>query len=302
MRPDDARWTISGSEDLPISGATMSPPGEPRAVALMVHGWTGHMDRNVTPAFAAGLAERGVIAHRFTLSHAGVEPGGDEIVRADAFMRDRVGFCVEDIRLVACAVAVGELSGGGLPLILAGHSRGGATVYRCAAEAGGAAADACALGAGSPWPEPPAGVISLAATSAFTRFSDEMRRELASEGYIEKPCARSPSGVVRMGPSWYAHYLEHPGRDLFAETIADVRCPALVVHGDADDTVPIEHADRLCGMLARNRHVAHERADIPGADHNFGSPGLWADQKEPSRELGLALAAADGFLSRLVGV
>jgi dienelactone hydrolase len=63
-------WDVSGAEDLPIHGNTHTPVGaSPRAVAIVVHGWTGNKDRNINPAIARFLAdEANIIAHRITPS------------------------------------------------------------------------------------------------------------------------------------------------------------------------------------------------------------------------------------------
>ena len=160
-------WTIDGSEGLPIHGESHLPPeGEPvRACAVLVHGWTGSKDRNFLPPLAEELARGGVVAHRFTLSHAGVEKDADRITRLEEFERDSNAFCVADVRAVVERIASGELAGAGAPMVLVGHSRGGATVYRCAAASLGAEVDGDVH---SPWPIAPAGVISLSATATFT--------------------------------------------------------------------------------------------------------------------------------------
>ena len=74
--PCMVHWTLPGSGSFPIVGTTHTPSpiqGGPHALAVVVHGFTGTKDRNIVPAVAAGLAERGVLVHRFTMSHAGVE-------------------------------------------------------------------------------------------------------------------------------------------------------------------------------------------------------------------------------------
>ncbi|MEO1129248.1 MAG: alpha/beta fold hydrolase [Planctomycetota bacterium] len=271
----DSSWTLQGSEGLPIHGNTHLPGGPPRGVAVVVHGFTGHKDRNLVPAVTLDLADAGFIAHRCTLSHAGVERDGDDITRLDEFERDSNAFCAADIRAVVEAIADGTIAGTGLPLVLVGHSRGGATVYRCAAEAEGFDID----GDATPWPMTPAAITSLAATATFTRLSPEMVTELDRKGYVERQCGRAPGGIVRLGRSWYAHHLDHPDRDVFAEAVAAVRCPCLVVHGNDDVSVTPDHADRIMAMLRQNPHASATDVRIDGADHNFNSLGFGTDRE-----------------------
>ena len=53
------------------------------------------------------------------------------------------------------------------------------------------------------------------------------------------------------------------------EAIQAYRGPVLIIHGEADDTVPVEHARRL--YQAANEPKRLEL--VPGADHVFSGPG-----------------------------
>ena len=76
-------WTLTGPEGLPIHGES-DLPVRAAAAALIVHGFTGSKDRNIIPALGRHLAEAGVAAHRFTMTHAGLEKDADQITRLDA--------------------------------------------------------------------------------------------------------------------------------------------------------------------------------------------------------------------------
>lgn len=262
-------WSITGAESLPIHGNTHSPQGTPRAVALVIHGWTGHKDRNITPAAAHHLARMGLIAHRVTLSHAGVEKDADDITRLDEFEQDSNDACIHDIHALVSAINDETIRGNGLPLLLVGHSRGGATVYRAAAEA-----------ETTPWELKPAALISLAATATLTRLTDDVKRQLDEKRYVERECKRSPTGTVRMGRSWYQHHLDSAddgggGGDLLAKSIAAVRCPVLIAHGSDDTSVPPDQAETIESYFrAHNPHVTPRRVNVPGADHNFNVAGF----------------------------
>jgi acetyl esterase/lipase len=47
--------------------------------------------------------------------------------------------------------------------------------------------------------------------------------------------------------------------------------PTLLIHGDADRTVPISHSQRMFAALQEN-HIKSEFITIPGADHGFPKP------------------------------
>jgi carboxymethylenebutenolidase len=52
-------------------------------------------------------------------------------------------------------------------------------------------------------------------------------------------------------------------------------CPTLILHGDADPTVPVEEAYHLQHVLEK-KHIAYEMQIYPGAGHGF-SGEIWRD-------------------------
>ncbi len=283
-----ARWAIDGAAGLPIYGDTFVGADRPSATVLLVHGWTGCKDRNIVPAMTRGLVEAGMIVHRFTLSHAGIERDEDRITKPDEFERDSLAYCLADIESVWSEVHAGTLIGRTFPMVLMGHSRGGATVLGCAArhargEWGGSNTKIHS-------------VVSIAGTATYTRMTDEMRTELERTGSVTKPCSRAPGGAVRMGPSWYEHHFAAGGADFDAD-MADVRVPVLIVHGDADTSVPYEHAERTRALLRLGDCPRVRVERVPDADHNLNAGGFGFDRENISTpQTRAAVAAVLAFL------
>ena len=53
-------------------------------------------------------------------------------------------------------------------------------------------------------------------------------------------------------------------------------CPVLILHGEADATVPVEEAYRLQKLLEK-KNVPYEIKIYPGATHGFGDEAVWRD-------------------------
>jgi dienelactone hydrolase len=53
-------------------------------------------------------------------------------------------------------------------------------------------------------------------------------------------------------------------------------CPTLILHGDADATVPVEEAYRLQKLLEK-KGVPYEIKIYPGAGHGFEDQAIWSD-------------------------
>ena len=260
-----SEWTITGSEGLPIHGETHTPEGTPRGVAIVVHGFMGTKDRNIIPAISMQLHSMGMIVHRFNLAHAGVEKDADTITRLDEFERDSWRFTHEDVNHVRRAIESGEIAGAGLPQILIGHSRGGGAVVGYAGRS-----------RKEGWAEPDA-VVSLSGIGWYSAMRDDVRSQLREKGAYEVESTRAEGGKVRCGPSWYAEHDEET--DVFAEDAALVRRPVLLLHGEADDSVPMSHPERVKELLESGDCPRAELVTIPDADHNFNSKGVGLDRE-----------------------
>lgn len=284
---DEPVWSLAGSEGLTVYGKTTSPAGPARAVALVVHGYTGHLDRNVVPLVARQLAELGCLTHRFNLGHCGIEFNADRITKLDEFERDSVHHSMTDIRAVAEAVQTGTLDGDQLPLILVGHSRAGASVLGAAVRS-----------VRGEWSRPVKGVITLASIGQYARTNPELLEQVAVRGYLERPAARAEGGMVRIGRSWYEHELDHDSGDPFPSDLAELRdMPVAVIHGEADTSVPPSESERIVEIL---REAGNERVrmrKIAGADHNFSAKGVLGNDLRWDRAVAAELkeAVADGL-------
>lgn len=279
-------WIIEGSEGLPILGRTHAPSGEARFVVVVVHGFMGTMDRNIIPAVTNSLVESGCLVHRFNLAHGGVGDDGDTVSRHDEFTRDSWRFTHEDINRVRDAIDSGDIEGAGLATVLAGHSRGGGAVVGYAGRA-----------RREGWAEPDA-VVSLAGIGWYSIMTGEVRRQLDTNGFYEVKSKRAEGGAVRCGPSWFAEHDEEG--DVFAEDAAMARCPILLLHGEADVSVPLSQAERTKALLENGECPRVELVTVPGADHNFNSLGVGFDRENLRSPAVLAAGEAIGsFLDSL---
>lgn len=275
-------WSLAGSGGLTIHGKTTRPESTPRATVLLVHGYTGHLDRNVVPLAARQLASLGCLVHRFNLGHCGIRFGEDRITKLDEFERDSVAHSIADIRAVAEAVRSGELEGDGNPLILVGHSRAGSSVL-------GAAVRSIRTG----WTRPVDGVITLASISQYARTNPELLAQVRKHGYIERSAARAEGGSVRIGRSWYEHELESTTGDPFPgdmKTLSSL--PVALIHGQADTSVPPSESEHIAELLSAGGNERVRLDLIPDADHNFSAKGVLGEDLRWKTSIGEALQAS----------
>ncbi|MFI4897397.1 MAG: alpha/beta hydrolase [Phycisphaerales bacterium JB059] len=274
-------WTITGSEGLDLLGVTDTPDAEPRGVAIIVHGFKGYLDYGLFPSLARRLAEEGWIAHRFNLAHSGMTRNTATFERPDLFARDRWRHQIEDVMSVVGAVRAGRIEGRGLPLVLIGHSRGGAT---CLLSAGRHADDLPELSA----------VVTINAPDACCRMSAEDQARLLREGRIESPSARTGQ-VLTIEKGWLQEQLDDlEAHDVLAQA-GRIRVPALVLHAGSDQTVSPEAAVSIAGAL----RPPVEPVLIPDADHVLNTPNPWPSTAPPPPPLGEALDRLASFLREI---
>ncbi len=257
---DSRPWEIPGSGGCPILGVGRSPAaGSPVACVILAHGFKGFMDYGMFPRIAGDLAAAGCLVHRFNFSHSGMTRSTDRFERPDLFEADTWNRQVDDLAAIDAAIEDGRLAGGGLPRIWAGHSRGGVAVILAAGRGRLGRVD---------------GIATIAAPADALRLSEADRERLRSEGFLLSPSARTGQDL-RVGRAWLEEAEADPvGHDPCVQ-IGRVSAPALVIHGEADETVPAEDARRLAAaaggsarliLLAGTNHVLNVVHPLAGDD------------------------------------
>ena len=267
------QWTLPGAVGQPILGNTHLPDHDaasaPVGVLLISHGFKGYKDYGFFPHLAQSAADRGLIAHRYNFSHSGMTNRLETFERPDLFELDTWGKQVYDLLAVHAAVGQGQLAGQGLPIIWFGHSRGGLTSILAAARL-----------FEQDRPNAPAGVISVAAPHEPGAGYDERARELMyRQGYVESPSARTGQ-ALRVRLVWLLEIEQAPAAFDPVRAIGKIACPILLLHGEADPTVPVAAAHALAAAASSNARLE----TIPDAGHTFNCPNPLPPDTEPPAE------------------
>lgn len=235
--------TLHGLIDLP------DVPGE-RPAVVICHGFKGFMEWGFFPYLANLLAARGFVAIRFNLSGTGMQPGDELVTDPDAFRANTYGREVAE--LLAVLKATGETLAPGRVdrdrLGLFGHSRGGGDAILAASR------------------ECLRALVTWAAIADIDRFTPEQKEEWRRQG--EMPVVNARTGQrLALGPGMLAEIeARPPDLDILAAA-ATVRVPWLIVHGEDDETVPVEDGRRLAERAGGERELRL----IPEGSHTFGS-------------------------------
>jgi uncharacterized protein len=222
----------------------------PAPAVLVLHGFKGFKDWGMFPPFAERLARAGFTAVSFNMSGSGVD-GDGRFAHPERFGRNTFSAELADTTMVLEALAAGGL---GVPapssVGIVGHSRGGGIAILTARRHRRINA-----------------LVTWAAIATVERWSAEQRRLWRAQGRLDIVNARTGevlplhTDTLDDIEAHAANMLDIPG------AAAAPGPPWLLVHGDADEAVPVAEAERL-------RAAAAGRAEflrIEGGGHTFGA-------------------------------
>ena len=258
--------TQSGAErfEIPRTGAR-SIRGEVRIApqargsVVLVHGFKGFARFAFFPFLADRLAASGITAVTFNSSGSGVGEDLETFTDPEAFAQNSYTRELQDLALV---IAESERRGWTGPQFgLFGHSRGGAVALLHAARDARVRA-----------------LVTWSSIANVVRWSEQEMAAWRERGWLEVSNARTGQ-VFRLDTTLLDETAEHHlGRLNLRMAASTLLCPWLIVHGDADETVPFREAEQL-------HSASDERAEllrVPGATHTFN---VAHGMPEPSPQL-----------------
>ncbi|MFA6954634.1 MAG: alpha/beta hydrolase [Thermoanaerobaculia bacterium] len=261
-------FEILSAEGLPIRGV-LEIPEAPIALVVTVHGFKGFKEWGFFPWTSEAFAASHIASCRFDMSRGGITEGSETFDRLDLFADDTYSIEVDDLTRVVAHARKGE-GLWELPLFLFGHSRGGAIAILGSREIEGVT-----------------GVITWSSIAKLHRWDDATVERWRRDGFMEFENARTKQ-VMRVSTRLLDDLDANRERLDFTRTLAESRLPILVLHGAADESVPVEEATVL-HELAQNAPMVV----IESATHTYGAIHPLINVP---RELRLAMAITRQFV------
>lgn len=253
----------------PAAGATNG--------VVLCHGFKGFARWGAWPLLAEALNERRLNAIAFDFSGSGVGADRESFTELDAFAANTYRRELEDLNAVVNHATTHGWTSRDCGLF--GHSRGGATAIFFAADS-----------------DRVNSLVTWASIATIERWSEEQIRDWRERGYTEVVNARTGQ-VLRIDKSAWDECERESRYGLDVERAAErVRAPWLIVHGSADDVVPVSDAHRLAKANLRGDHgmVAQVRI-VEGANHVLGATHPLKSVPDELREL---IAETADFFAR----
>jgi pimeloyl-ACP methyl ester carboxylesterase len=250
--PREERITFHNGRKQKLVGVLHRPAIKPNAAAILCHGMESSKESEKIVALSRQLAARGILALRFDFAGSGESEGKFEEMTYSGE--------VEDLRAAYDCVLEHKPKKIGV----FGSSMGGTVALLFAAQEKNVAA-----------------LATLAAPVHPEKFSakiltPEEARQWRTRGYI-----------IYHDKRLNVSLLDDMERLDVPKAARKISCPALVIHGDKDDTVPVAEGRELFAALAGPKRLCV----IKGSGHRLAEPA----------HLQKALAESIGWLTQHLG-
>jgi dienelactone hydrolase len=240
-------FTLHRPGGLIIRGETYAENEKPERTIVICHGFKGFAHWGFFPTLAREIAAAGMRAITFDFSGSGIGVDRETFVDADAFEKNT--FTQELADLDAVIAEARRRTWITSPYGLLGHSRGGGVAILHAA----ARSEVKAL-------------VTWAAISHVTRWTPSDVITWRERGFVDIVNARTGQ-VMKLGTNLLDDVEAHQKDTLdIAAAAAQIRVPWLILHGQKDETVPVDEAKRLHELSPSTSTLR-----IIEADHGFGA-------------------------------
>ncbi len=260
--PEDDSWILRGRIESP-AGAESSDRQFP--AVLILHGFKGFMDWGFFPLLSHRIAHAGMVAVSFNMSSSGIGEDLQNFTDEEGFARNTFSGQLEDTQRVREFLVRGPL-GWVDPerCALFGHSMGGGVALLHAAERGDYRA-----------------VATWASISTVERYDPETVARWKETGHLVVHNARTGQDL-RLGTSILEDVEANREELDILAAAGRLRMPTLVIHGGADESVPLAEGQALSRALSPSVGTYHE---VPDAGHTFGARHPLSEIPTPLEEV-----------------
>ena len=228
---------------------------------IFSHGFKGFKDWGAHNLVAQYFAENGFRYLKFNFSHNGTTTDHPtEFANIIAFSDNTFSIELQDLETVIDFICGGSAMPSVLGVYLIGHSMGGGISIIKTAE-----------------DERIVKLVTMASISGFRNlWAKEIEQQWRLQGiayFLNKRTGQQ----LPLKVSALIDLDKYPARlDILARA-SEIKQPWLIMHGDADPTVPVAHAEEL-----KAANPGAELSIVPGADHTFGASQPYLENTMPA--------------------
>jgi len=233
---NEERISFTNSRGDTLSGVLHHPAqGTSRGAVILCHGMESNKDSDKLVLLSRALAQRGVMVLRFDFRYVGESSGKFEDITYSGE--------VEDLK---AAHALVQSRNPGKTAIL-GSSMGGTVALLFAAQQASLAA-----------------LVTVAAPIHPERFPSRVLTPAQAEQWRTQGFTHYNGQRINLSLLDDLDSLDVP------EAVKKITCPVLILHGDADEVVPVEEAYELDACLTNSKRLSI----LPATDHRLSDPAI----------------------------
>jgi dienelactone hydrolase len=254
-------YSISGSDSKPIHiDLFLSDAPGPRPIVIFAHGFKGFKDWGTHNLVAKYFAENGLNFLKFNFSHNGVgKSSGDVFDDMEGFATNTFSKELFDLNQVITSALSGERFNPPTELFLIGHSLGGGLSIIQTSE-----------------DKAISKLVTWASISSFRNlWSPQQEKQWIETGILHFVNSRT-NQQMPIYSTLLDDLTENSERLDILAAAQKISQPWLIVHGENDPAVPVEHAKELHKQQQQNALLI-----IPGADHVFCAKHPWDQEHLP---------------------
>ena len=240
------------NEDFSINCSYYYSKNSLKPLVIFIHGFKGFKDWGGFPYLMGKISEAGYGALSFNFTHNGVsEINPVEFTRLDLFAENTISMELNELNYVINYFYenANELKIDNGRIALIGHSRGGGiSILKASSDN----RIKC--------------LVTLSSVSTFDRYSDKLKREWKSKGFIESENTRTKQ-LMRLNASLLEDLENNKDSLNIISAASHLKIPSLFIHGKEDMAVKYSEAKEIFGST--NKHNK-ELLLIENTGHTFG--------------------------------
>ena len=233
---NEERVSFTNADGDTLSGVLHHPAqGTSRGAVILCHGMESNKDSDKLALLSRVLAQRGVLVLRFDFRYVGESSGRFEDITYSGE--------VEDLK-AAHALVQSRISG---KIAILGSSMGGTVAMLFAAQQPNLAA-----------------LVTVAAPIHPERFPSRVLTPAQAEQWRAQGFTHYNGQRLNLSLLDDLESLDVP------QAVKKITCPVLILHGDADEIVPVEEAYEINACLTNSKRLSI----LPGTDHRLSDPAV----------------------------
>lgn len=254
--------------------------GDQKPLAIIINGHNGFYNYGMFPYLQQTLAAQGISSYSFNFSHGGIKGDADFFEDLKSYEKNCMRLEIEDVMCVLRNLSSQKFEAPSSVFLL-GHSLGGVPEIYAAAKASN---ENILIN----------GLILLSTVKQLNFWPGEMMEEWKKNKVFYKKNNRTKQ-LLPQGEEFLNEILNSDTEWNVEKEIKKLAMPILIVHGDEDEAIPVEHGEKLFEWI-KNQNELSSLEVIPGATHTFNTKHPF---ERPSPQLEKMLQIVASFIGKV---